>query len=95
MTPSAEASTTDPTELDGKLAGANACWARAQAEAEELRRYPMRVLVNSGPEPTPAEIRAQAARMWGTGWDNAYHPPFVIGQRFGWARAALIGGATT
>jgi hypothetical protein len=57
MTPSAEASTTDLTELDGKLAGANACWARAQAEAEELRRYPMRVLVNSGPEPTPAEIR--------------------------------------
>jgi hypothetical protein len=82
-------------ELRGKLEGTEACYQRAKAEADELRRHPMRVLVSSGPEPTTAEIREQAAAMWGTGWGNNYVPDGDVAARFAWARAALIGGATT
>jgi hypothetical protein len=158
MTPSAEASTTDLTDLAGKLAGANACWARAQAEADELRgkldganaawrraagsapdgvagpfalyvrdvcwgdgyatldaaladawsakcgdgRLPgeaerdiriVAVPAVTPPQPTFDAVFSQASQMWGTDWPASSLKTYA--ERYGWARAALIGGATT
>jgi hypothetical protein len=130
-------------ELRGKLEGTEACYRRAQAEADMRRgklegteacyqRAKAEAVVRcdlaapqilpgaehllcekpvghlwahhcgetswmpaAATEPTTAEIRAQAAAMWGTGWDNSYISDGDVAQRFAWARAALIGGATT
>ncbi len=150
----------DLTELAGKLAGANDCWVRAQAEAAELRdklegaNAAWRRAATTAPEgvagpfalyvrdvcwgdgyetldaaladawdarcdisimpgeaerdirivavptaaPEPAEptfdaVFSQASLMWGADWPTKSLKTYA--ERYEWARAALIGGATT